>query len=41
MFGSNVGFINVVVDAFLNEKKLPGFVFIRGGSVAILLLVNN
>lgn len=41
MFGKNVGFVNLLVDAYLNDKKLPGFVFLRGEAVAILLLVNN
>jgi ADP-sugar diphosphatase len=41
MFGKNVGFINAEVDAYLNGKKLPGYVFIRGAAVAILLLLNG
>ncbi|CAD8127746.1 unnamed protein product [Paramecium sonneborni] len=41
MFGQNVGFLNLIVDAYLNGIKLPGFVFLRGDAVAILLLVNK
>ena len=42
MFGkANVGFINLDVEAYQNDKKLPGFAFIRGGAVAVLLLVNG
>ncbi|CAD8210035.1 unnamed protein product [Paramecium pentaurelia] len=41
MFGQNVGFVNLIVDAYLNGIKLPGFVFLRGDAVAILLLVNK
>ncbi len=41
MFGKNVGFINVEVEAYLNGIRLPGYVFIRGAAVAILLLLNG
>lgn len=41
MFGQNVGFVNLIVDAYLNDIRLPGFVFLRGDAVAILLLVNG
>ena len=41
MFGPNVGFINVDVDAYYKGKRLPGFVFIRGDAVAMLLLLNG
>lgn len=41
MFGQNVGFVNLQVDAYLNGKRLPGFVFLRGDAVAVLLLVNQ
>ncbi|CAD8087707.1 unnamed protein product [Paramecium sonneborni] len=41
MFEQNVGFINLVVDTYLNGIKLPGFAFSRGDAVAILLLVNK
>lgn len=41
MFGPNIGFINVDVDAYFKGKKLPGFVFIRGDAVAMLLLLNG
>ena len=41
MFGKNVGFINVDVEAYLNYKRLPGYTFIRGAAVAVLLLING
>jgi ADP-sugar diphosphatase len=41
MFGKNVGFINVEAEAHFHGKRLPGFVFIRGDAVAMLLLLNN
>jgi len=41
MFGPNVGFINIEADITLQGKKLPGFIFIRGDAVAMLLLVNK
>lgn len=41
MFGSNVGFINVETEACYQGKRLPGFVFIRGDAVAVLVLVNG
>lgn len=41
MFGKNVGFVNLDVEAYLNGVRLPGYVFLRGEAVAILLLVNN
>lgn len=36
-----MGFVNLEVEAYLNGVRLPGFVFLRGEAVAILLLVNN
>ncbi|KAG0301924.1 hypothetical protein BGZ98_007945 [Dissophora globulifera] len=42
-FGSRIGFVNLAVDAELVEsgKKPPGFVFMRGGAVAVLLIVRS
>lgn len=36
-----MGFVNLEVEAYLNEMKLPGYVFLRGDAVAVLLLVNG
>jgi ADP-sugar diphosphatase len=41
MFGRNVGFICADVEAYLNGKRIPGFTFIRGAAVAMLVLVNG
>ncbi len=44
MFGKNVGFLSIDVDCSLKthpEKKLPGYVFIRGKSVGIFVVINN
>lgn len=44
MFGKNVGFIGLEVDCSLKthpDKKLPGYVFIRGKSVGIFVVINN
>jgi ADP-sugar diphosphatase len=43
MFGKNVGFVDLLVDCNLKseKKKLPGYVFIRGNSVAIMIIVND
>jgi ADP-sugar diphosphatase len=44
MFGKNVGFIGLELDCSLKshlDKKLPGYVFIRGKSVGILVLINR
>jgi len=42
-FGSKVGFVNLAVDAQLTEsgKKPPGFIFMRGGAVAVLLIIKT
>ena len=40
MFGSNVGFIKLKADATFNGKPIPGIVFIRGNSVAILVILT-
>lgn len=39
MFGPNVGFIKLKADATFNGKPIPGIVFIRGNSVAILVIL--
>jgi len=44
MFGNNVGFVNLEVNCTLKNKlnkKIPGFVFLRGKAVAILVIVNE
>ena len=44
MFGKIVGFIGLEVDCSLKshlDKKLPGYAFIRGKSVGILVLINQ
>jgi len=40
MFGSNVGFIKLKADATFNGKPIPSIVFIRGNSVAILVILT-
>jgi hypothetical protein len=41
MFGPKVGFIGLEVEAYIHDKRLPGFTFIRGSAVAVLLLLNG
>lgn len=41
MFGPNVGFINLRAITKKDGFHLPGYVFLRGGAVAILMLVNG
>ena len=41
MFGERVGFVNMKVLTSKDGFNLPSFVFLRGPSVAVLLLVNN
>ncbi len=41
MFGKNIGFINMRAITTESGKPLPSYVFLRGGAVAILLIVNN
>lgn len=42
MFGAaNVGFVNMRAITTEDGKPLPSYVFLRGGAVAILLLVNG
>ncbi|KAF0507844.1 nudix family hydrolase [Gigaspora margarita] len=42
-FGSKIGFIKFKVDAKLieNGKSVPGIVFMRGGAVAVLLILRS
>ncbi|KAK3821399.1 MAG: hypothetical protein J3Q66DRAFT_271094, partial [Benniella sp.] len=42
-FGPKVGFVNLSVDAELTEtgKKPPGLIFMRGGAVAVLLIIRS
>ena len=45
MFGKNVGFVDLVLDCSLKtgkkNVKIPGFVFLRGGAVAMLMILNK
>jgi hypothetical protein len=41
MFGDKVGFLNLRVATEKDGFPLPGYVFLRGPSVAILMLVNG
>lgn len=46
LFGDKVGFVDLQVDCqFKNSKyeeiKIPGYVFLRGKSVAVLIIVNK
>jgi len=41
MFGDKVGFVNFRAITKKDGYGLPGYVFLRGPSVAILLLVNG
>ncbi|KAF9180642.1 hypothetical protein BGZ51_006069 [Haplosporangium sp. Z 767] len=42
-FGQRVGFVNLSIDAELTEtgQKPPGLVFMRGGAVAVLLIIRS
>ncbi|KAG0321801.1 hypothetical protein BGZ97_010363 [Linnemannia gamsii] len=42
-FGPRIGFTNLAVDATLTEsgQKPPGLVFMRGGAVAVLLILKS
>jgi len=40
-FGSHVGFLKMKADAKRNGIPVPGIVFLRGGSVAILTIIIN
>ncbi len=41
MFGENVGFVNMRTITQKDGFKLPGYLFLRGHAVAILMLVND
>jgi ADP-sugar diphosphatase len=41
MFGENVGFINLRAITEKDGFKLPGYLFLRGHAVAILMFVNE
>ena len=41
MFGQKVGFVNLKAHTSKDGFNLPSFVFLRGPSVAILLIVNK
>jgi ADP-sugar diphosphatase len=45
MFGKNVGFVDLVLDATLKKGKtnvkIPGYVFLRGGAVGMLMILNK
>lgn len=43
MFGKNLGFATMMVDCSLKgtDIKLPGFVFLRGKAVAIMVVINK
>ncbi|KAH0577761.1 ADP-sugar diphosphatase [Spironucleus salmonicida] len=41
LFGPRIGFLKFKVIAQANNKALPGIVFMRGGSVAVLIIVNK
>ena len=41
MFGEKVGFVNLRAVTSKDGFNLPGYVFLRGPSVAILLIVNK
>ncbi|KAG0056299.1 hypothetical protein BGZ83_005666 [Gryganskiella cystojenkinii] len=42
-FGPKIGFVNLSVDAKLTEsgQKPPGLIFMRGGAVAVLLILRS
>ena len=41
LFGSRVGFIKFVASATLGGKRVPGIVFMRGGAVAVLVVLHS
>jgi len=43
MFGPNVGFVivNSIIEDRATQRKVPGIVFIRGGSVGVLVLFRD
>lgn len=40
MFGPRVGFMKFVATANFHGKRVPGIVFMRGGAVAVLVILN-
>ncbi|KAF9972006.1 hypothetical protein BGZ73_004932 [Actinomortierella ambigua] len=42
-FGKRIGFVNLAVDAEIVEtgQKAPGYIFMRGGAVAVLLILRS
>ena len=40
LFGPRVGFIKLVAEASVNGRPIPGVVFLRGGAVAILVVLR-
>lgn len=40
MFGSRVGFLKFRADVTREGKRVPGIVFMRGGAVAILVILS-
>ena len=44
MFGkNNVGFVSLIVEVYskINNVKLPGYVFLRGHAVSVLVVINK
>jgi ADP-sugar diphosphatase len=41
MFGDKVGFVNMRAITEKDGFKLPGYIFLRGHAVAILMFVNK
>lgn len=41
MFGDKVGFVNLRAITTKDGYALPGYVFLRGPAVAILMFVNG
>ncbi|KAJ2886390.1 hypothetical protein H4R27_000681 [Coemansia aciculifera] len=37
----NIGFIKFITDAHIGDKNIPGIVFLRGGSIAVLLILRT
>ncbi|CAK0886736.1 unnamed protein product [Prorocentrum cordatum] len=40
MFGQRVGFLKLVADVSVGGQRVPGVVFMRGGSVAVLVVLE-
>lgn len=41
MFGKEIGFVNLITQPFYGKVKLPGYIFMRGHAVAILMIINK